>query len=163
MSKYRIIDKTLVGLDKSHLYYHTNTETGVVTIIYAYEDLPLGQTLTEAEAEAIIASNPVESTVDMGVTSHIPHRFAHHFNQPQGQYSCYTSNLNDSDITLFYILEHSTGVSRFFKKDTANPAGVTISSEVATQLIQEHPLGGIYEIGANEMLRKFGHLLGDLT
>jgi hypothetical protein len=159
--KYSITDYKLN--DDSHLYYHTNNDNGTVTIVYSNETNLLGTIVSDAQAQEIQSEAGVNSTTTWDVPN-VAHRFAHLFNEPKGQYLCYTSVIQDTENTvLYYVLEQASNQAVTFKTNDSNPNGVVISMTEINEYLTNYVNNGIPTVPSNEILRDFGHLLTSIS
>lgn len=159
--RYEITDYKLD--DNSHIYRHENTTNGDIVVIHSADTNLLGTTMTVEAATALAESVGVESTTIISVP-HVAHRFAHHFNEPKGQYLCYTSEIQDGNNTvLYYVLEQTTDMYVTFKTDNAHPNGIAITMEEINHFLTNYTNNGIPTVPSNRILKDFGHLLTDIT
>lgn len=143
------------------LYSHLDNIAGITTIISTSDSN--GELITPSEFENRKTTHGVQSTEYMEHDS-IAHRYAHHFNKPQGIYECYTSTIQgDADNTVLYYVKESTMDSAdnyvIFKTDNANPNGVEISLTELNNYLTNYQTSGILPIPFNKMLNDFKPLL----
>lgn len=159
--KYNITDYKLN--DGSHVYHHLDTTTGDTTIVHSTEFNLLGSVITEADATSLATTVGVESTIALDVP-HVAHRFAHHFNEPKGNYLCYTSVIQDGNNTvLYYVQEQSTDRYVTFKTDNDNPEGVLITMDEVNHFLTNYHNNGIPTVPSNKILKDFSNLLTEIV